>query len=89
MVAMDDYYLRGLLAAIVSLALRIPSDIRVAGLVNEGARPSSPVPLACFAVDARRDADGIASAILSYLGGCNALSSCYSRLVFHDGPSLG
>lgn len=89
MVAMDDYYLRGLLAAIASLALRIPSDIRVAGLVNEGARPSSPVSLACFAVDARRDADGIASAILSYLGGCNALSSCYSRLAFHDGPSLG
>ena len=89
MVAMDDYYLRGLLAAVASLGLRMPYDIRVAGIVNEGFRPFSPVPLACFAVDARRDADGIASAILSYLNGRNSQCSCYSRLVFKEGSSLG
>lgn len=89
MVAMDDYYLRGLLAAVASLGLRMPDDVRVAGLVNEGFRPSSPVPLACFAVDARRDADGIATSILSYLDGLRVPSSCYSRLKFCDGPSLG
>ena len=88
MVAMDDYYLRGLIAAIASLGLRMPDDVRVAGLVNEGFRPSSPVPLAGFAVDARRDAGGIASAILSYLDKRIAPSPCYSRLEFHDGPSL-
>ena len=88
-VAMDDYYLRGVLSAIAALRLDVPGDVRVAGVVNEGFLPSAPVPLACFKVDARRDAQEIASAILSYLSGERRQDACFSKLEFQDGPSLG
>lgn len=88
-VAMDDYYLRGVLSAIAALRLRIPQDVRVAGLVNEGFRPSSPVPLAGFAVDARRDARQIAAALQKYLAGFKCPKSRASVVEFCDGPSLG
>ena len=87
-VVMDDYYLRGVLAAIASLGLRMPDDIRVAGVVNEGFRPCSPVPLACFVVDARRDADSIASAVMAHLEGRAMPEACYRNIEFQDGPSL-
>ena len=86
---MDDYYLRGVISAITSLHLNMPDDIRLAGVVNEGLRPFSPVPLACFAVDARRDAASIAAAIMAHLEGRTMPEACYRNIDFRDGFSLG
>ena len=61
----------------------------MAGLVNEGFRPSSPVPLAGFAVDARRDARQIAAVLQKYLAGFKCPKSRASVVEFCDGPSLG
>lgn len=87
-VVMDDYYLRGVLSAFASLGLRMPDDIRLAGVVNEGFRPCSSVPLACFVVDARRDAASIAAAVMAHLEGRAMPEACYRTLDFRDGPSL-
>jgi len=88
-VAMDDYYLRGILSALATLRLRIPKDMRIAGLVNKGFCPSSPVPLASFVVDARHDARKIVSEIQAYLAERKRPKSPASVVTFCDGPSLG
>lgn len=87
-VVMDDYYLRGVLAALRDIGIKIPGDMRLVGLANAGFMPATSVPLACFLADARKSARDVADALLSFLAHGSVTGRHYVGVEFRDGTSL-
>lgn len=87
-VVMDDYFLRGMLTALAELGVRIPDQLRLVALVNDGFVPTTTVPLATFRVDARRWAKVACMTILQILAGRKPPTEPCAITDFIDGPSL-
>lgn len=87
-IVLDDYYLRGVLSAFARLGIGFPRDIRLAGLVNAGFAPTTPVPLACMLVDGRRGGADIFDGLVSVMEGRNVPHAHYRQTNFIDGESL-
>ena len=87
-IVLDDYYLRGVLSAFARLGIGFPRDIRLAGLVNAGFAPATPVPLACMLVDGRRGGADIFDGLVSVMEGRNVPHAHYRQTNFIDGESL-
>ena len=67
--AMDDFMVRGALAAFMHLGIRIPGDLEFVGAASDGAAPVMPCSMACFRHDPVAAAKTVAETLLGLLNG--------------------
>ena len=84
--AMDDFMVRGALAAFAHLGMRIPADMEFVGSVSDGAAPVMPCSMACFCHDPIANAKTVADTLLAYLNGRSVPRDVFleSRFLFGD-----
>ena len=87
-VVLDDYYLRGVLAALFFMGVRVPMDLRLVGLVNDGFAPATPFTLSSLMVDARRAGAEVFSSLQAVLDGTNPPRGYFTHAHFVIGESF-
>ena len=86
--ATDDFVMRGALAALSRLGIRVPDDVSFVGTAIEGAPSSMFRSLACFRYDPFDAAHRVADAVLRHLGGKSAPKEVLCGYDFAEGDTF-